>query len=228
MDRTLETAKASIINALNDFDVGLGRRAFEVLSDERRLNIVEVDKAKTSMMACRPAGITIDDLKSMNMHIPDFVDEFGEPFTQQDNPEDYAIIDFEYDGTNTSLVYLAHELGHAIADDIQREAGRSFRDFSEDQLEKQAYFVQKIVTHHMERSVHDDCKQGNLGGIDPLKDSFDRMCQQKSADIVFQEALSAKGAQRGRIIVDLLGGGQNDGALSPNLAPNAFDMIKTL
>ena len=139
MSIPLEMAKETIISALNDFDPILGRRAAEILHNEGRLNAIEVAMPRTSMMACRPAGISIADLKSMDMHMPDFEDRFAPDFIRQDNPEDYAIIDYEYDGSEASLKYLAHELGHAIADDMQREQGRSFRDYSLDDLEKQAY-----------------------------------------------------------------------------------------
>jgi hypothetical protein len=55
------------------------------------------------------------------------------------------VIDFDYDGTVAAVVYLAHELGHALADESQLKAGHSFRDNPVHMQEVQAYVVQHIV-----------------------------------------------------------------------------------
>jgi len=123
------------------------------------------------MMACRPAGITEADLKSMDMYLPDFAEEYGPNFTTQENPNDFAVIDFEYHGTPESVVYLAHELGHAVADDIQRENGFSFKDFSVYDMEQQAYFIQNIVSEAVGEKYSVNNSELNE---DPLKMSFDR------------------------------------------------------
>ncbi len=201
MSISLQTAKQAIITALNDFDAELGRRASEILYNDDRLNIAEVTTAQTSMMACRPAGITIDDLKAMGMYMSDYEEKYGPHFTQQSNPEDYAIIDFEYDGTEGSFKYLAHELGHAIADDMQREQGRSFRDFSLDDLEQQAYFVQTIVADHVKQSTMGYNLDENL-----LKLSFDRCCQVQDANKAFDSALKASPNDRSRMISEIMAG----------------------
>lgn len=183
----LQTAKNVIISALNSFDTDLGQRAAEILTDELRANIHEVTEAKTGMMACRPAGITPEDLQAMGMYMPDFEQRFAPNFHRQDNPEDYAIVDFEYDGTTNSLVYLAHEVGHAIADDMQREQGLSFREFSIDQLEKQAYFVQSALQHYLQEhaSKYGIPEQGEL------QTSWERAAQLKASNNTFQIALAA-------------------------------------
>ena len=200
----LQTAKIAIISALNDFDADLGRRAAEILSDDLRANMQETPQTITGMMACRPAGITVDDLKRMDMYLPDFEQRFAPHFVRQDNPEDYAIVDFEYDGTTNSVIYLAHEVGHAIADDIQREKGLSFRDFTTDQLEKQAYFVQSALQHYLH-------EHGSRHGIDyknpeqdELQMSWARAAQLREANKTFQVALTLDPSQRAQAIISAL------------------------
>lgn len=160
----LDDAKAMITKALREFDEDLGERAQNILLNEERMNIVEVTEARTNMMVCRPAGLTIEDLKSADMYTPDYEEQYGPDFTQQDNPSDHAIIDFEYDGSPKAIIWLGHELGHALADDIQQENGHSFRDFSSDEMEGQAYFVQHIVSKHVRANIDNIViSQDNLG-----------------------------------------------------------------
>ena len=198
----LEAAKDIIIVALNRFDPDLGARADEMLHDDRRLNIVEVTDREAVMMQCRPAGVTMDDVRAnAEMYIPDFAERFGPAFTRQDNPEDYAIIDFEYDGTARSIIWLAHETGHALADDVQRENGHSFRDFSAGEMEEQAYFIQHIVSRyvreHMPETVvaADEHRQDDLGES-ILKMSFDRAAQFTNAGQTFENAQAQPPAER--------------------------------
>lgn len=198
----LQTAKDIIVQGLQDFDDALGRRAFDILNDEKRCNIVETDKPNTNMMACRPAGITIADLQNADMYIPDYEEKFGSSFSQQDNPEEYAIIDFEYHGTPLSLLYLAHELGHAIADDLQREKGYSFRDFTSGQMEEQAYFVQSIISRYTgQNSPENDPKS-----VSDLKISWQRACQYKNANENFEHALTLDKEQRHIMVAAVLSG----------------------
>jgi hypothetical protein len=181
----LGAAKNTIITALEEFHPELGWRACEILFDEDRLNIAEEKTAKTKMMMCRPAGVTINDLDAADMYIPDFKERYGPQFTEQENLGDKAIIDFEYIGTAESIEWLAHELGHAIADNIQRENGHSFRDFSTDEREQQAYFVQNIVRRYIKDNFHEPTQQEtNPGG-----DSSARQSQFQKASNVFNQAL---------------------------------------
>ena len=207
----LQTAIDAVVAALNDFDPELGRRAAEILTDDLRANIHEEPFPKTHMMCCRPAGITVEDLKKMDMYRSeqDHIELYGERFALQTNDEDYAIVDLEYVGTTESVIILAHEVGHAIADDIQRHREISFRSFITDdlknptpQLEKQAYFVQSIVEHHLD-------KHGSDYGIDytiPKQDKIqqdwnvaqqpdeetpsNRAVQYKAANSTFQRTLA--------------------------------------
>lgn len=201
----LQIAKDAIITALNHFDAGLGRRAAEILTDDLRANIHAEDEPKTGMMACRPAGITVHDLEKMGMHIPDFEERFGPNFTRQDNPEDYAIVDYEYLGTTESVIYLAHEVGHAIADDMQRERGLSFRDFSTDQLEKQAYFVQSAFQYYLHEHGSEYGIDYQTPAQDGLQTSWARAAQLKAADNTFQRALDiTEPSERSGVIIAAL------------------------
>ena len=198
---SLDRAKNLIVSALSDFVPVLGDRAAAIFHDDLRLNMIEVDEPQTSMMACRLSGVTIDDLQKAAMVIPDFAKKYGPHFTTQENPAPYAIIDYEYDGTTNSLSYLAHELGHAIADDIQRENGYTFRDFPESALEQQAYFVQIAVS--------DALGLTNINGLnnenDPLQTSFNRSTYIKSAQSLYETAQKLSGDSRATLALDILG-----------------------
>lgn len=122
---TMEESKTLIIEALNNFDRSLGIMAEEILSDPARMNITEQNGR---MMQCRPANSEI-------------------PGMENDKP--FAIIDFDYNGTIGSTIYLAHELGHAIADDLQRAAGHGYKGTPAHMFETQAYLVQNIIYDHL-------------------------------------------------------------------------------
>ncbi len=200
----MEHAKTVIITALDQFNPDLASHAASVIYDEDRLNIVEVSEPKTNMMQCRPAGMTIDDVKAADMHLPDFSERFGPHFTRQDNLTNHAIIDFEYDGSPRSIVWLAHELGHAIADDIQRENGHSFKDFSTGEMEEQAYFIQHIVSQHLKDNLKQPGVQDETLGQDTLKMSWDRANQYKTAGRVFEEAITNTVSERKGIAIKVM------------------------
>jgi hypothetical protein len=66
------------------------------------------------------------------------------------NPHPYAVIEFQYDCTIDSVVYMAHEIGHAIADDYGLEAGHTYQDNPSHIKEMQAYLVQHIIHDHLQ------------------------------------------------------------------------------
>jgi len=208
---SLDTAKNTIITALEQFDTELARRGVEILFNDNRLNITQVTHAETSMMMCRPAGITMEDLKAANMYMPSFVQKFGPHFTKQDNPTDHAIIDFEYDGSPRAIIWLAHELGHAIADDVQRENGLSFRDFTNTEMEEQAYFVQSIISKHLKDSAIDIALNDDDLGQNTLTMSWERAAQFTNAGNNFHNALSAPVEQRTELTLNALGKKVNTG-----------------
>lgn len=147
----LEYSKKLIINALHDFSPKLGEKASQILNDDKRMNIQimssPIEAGQVQMMRCRPAELTMDDLKNRGMdQIPP---DLEEAFPMSINPNDYSIIDFQYDNTINSTIYLAHELGHALADDYQREFGNTYRDNPIHMEEIQAYFTQNIVRNSL-------------------------------------------------------------------------------
>lgn len=200
----LEMAKGLIVQALGEFEPELRVLAEKILSDENRLNVVEEMQPKTNMMACRPAGVSIEDIKAGEMLIPDFKDRFGPHFTRQDNPHDFAIIDFEYHGSPSSIIWLAHELGHAIADDLQRSNGRSFRNFSQSELENQAYFIQHIVSRYVREKLGELELTDDDLGEDILKMSWDRAQQFQNAKVPFEKALKLAAESRIPVVVAAL------------------------
>lgn len=82
---------------------------------------------RKNMMCCHPAG-------------------------SMDNEK--ALIEIYYDGSVKSAVILAHELGHVLADDIGRMAGRSILHNPLHMHEVQAYLLQHIMTEALQRHEH--------------------------------------------------------------------------
>jgi hypothetical protein len=205
----LETEKVMIVEALSQFDPELGFRAKSILDNEQRTNIVENLEIPKGRMACRPAGITKADLIKMGMFIPQdkFEEKYGPDFTVQINESDAAIIDLEYEGSTKSVVYLVHELGHAIADDIQRESKKNFREFSSDELEEQAYLVQGIFSHYTKQSSPESLVASGQQDGEALGISWERAQQYKSADSTLKKALETGFHQRGAFLITALGGG---------------------
>jgi hypothetical protein len=67
------------------------------------------------------------------------------------NPNPHAIIEYQFDGTIDAVVHMAHELGHAIADDYGREAGNTYKDNPGHIAEMQAYLTQHILYDYLKR-----------------------------------------------------------------------------
>lgn len=162
---SVEESKALIVGALAGFDPAMAQQAREILatalareggpaampfnaaahdgnpylkSDYRlavaegsRWNLALVEPGQARLMRCLPAASPQREI------MPGFFDPA--------NPHDQAVIEFHFDGTIDAVAYMAHELGHAMADDCQRAAGNSFRDNPVHLAETQAYLVQHIV-----------------------------------------------------------------------------------
>lgn len=154
---SLTESKALIIKALENFSPDLAEKANEILNDPDRLNIRNVEPGHGFMMRLRPAGLIKedamdisqsslpDDIKAeIRKHYPDDANELGENGKGQK-----AVIDYDYDGSVRSTIYLAHELGHAIADDYQHDSQHTYRDNPSHMEETQAYLVQNIVNHYL-------------------------------------------------------------------------------
>lgn len=216
----VEEAKASIVSALNQFHPELGTRAAEILYNDERLKLREVTEDtpdKTNMMQCRPAGMNEAWLKENDMLMADFDKRFGKYFEGQTNEgeEAKAIIDYEYDGSPEAVVYLAHELGHAIADDIQHEHSKSFLDFTANECEEQAYFIQSLYTHYTgQQSSESEYLEEKKSGV--LKEPWDRANQYESSSTEFEKGLSMSPEQRHALFVSALGGPSQE-EIKPNV-----------
>lgn len=206
-DIPLDVAKHVIATALQNFDPALGARAARILYDDARMNIVEEAAPKTGMMQCRPAGLTVADLQSMDMYVENYAERYGPHFTEPDNPRDYAVVDFEYTHTKDSLLYLAHEVGHALADDIQREIGRTFRDFSPDKLEEQGYFVQSIVAEPVSPDFNQQSASFRPVAI---SDGFNRESQRSGAHSAYERARTLTAGERSAFVLEVLGGAASE------------------
>lgn len=202
----LEQAKLDIVDALTQFHPSLGAHAQAILSDERRLNIVEVPEGSAVMMQCRASGVTPEDIRNSEYYKEDFEKEFGPHFTQQHNLEPYAIIDYEYDGTANRVVYLAHELGHAIADDLQIQRGLSSRDYISAEAEEQAYFVQSIYTHFTGQPSSESTYIAEHKG--ELTNIWERAVQYGRAETRFEAALALPQSDREAAYIEALTSGK--------------------
>ncbi|MDB5491744.1 MAG: putative peptidase oligoendopeptidase-related clade 3 [Micavibrio sp.] len=123
---TIPESRQLIINAFSDFDPELGRRAQAIFENPARWNLQEVAPGECRMMRSRPAE------SPANQYNPA-------------NPLPHSVIDYDFDGTIDGVIWMAHEIGHSIADDCAREAGGSFRNTPEHLNEFQAYLPQQIA-----------------------------------------------------------------------------------
>lgn len=201
----LDVAKRIIMSTLEDFDTILGARAREIFANGHRLRITEELEQRTGMMNCLPAGITIQDLKDRDMYF-DFVEPFDNGIFIEHNADgSEAIINFEYTYSADSLCYLAHEIGHAIADDIQRACGLSFRDFSPHELEKQAYFIQSIVAAHIDPDFNTESAAFVPASETSLSSAFNREAQRYEAVGAYKQAAALAASQRTAFIETIMG-----------------------
>lgn len=117
---SIDLAKEMVIEALAAFSPEAGERAAAVLYDDGRLDINPVPAGQMKMMYCAAAGFENNER---------------------------AIIHLDYDETVKGVILLAHELGHAIADDYGVDEGRTLVDNPTHMWEVQAYMAQHIVTN---------------------------------------------------------------------------------
>ncbi len=144
-----EDAKNLIIAALGQYHPELATIAADIFERDGH-TIIDNPELVTGMMQCRPAEFEeiTDTNHPLYISRDDFKSRFDPHFTEQSNPRKHAVIDYEYIGTPKSVINLAHELGHAIADDIQITKGLTHKDFTRNQQEEQAYFIQSIVSYY--------------------------------------------------------------------------------
>ena len=150
---SLADSKRQIIEALQEFDPALAKRAGAILNNRSRMTIRSVPPGQAMMMRVRPATLEKGDA----MHLTEEnlgkerLKKLRKHFPRDDNPTSKAKIDYDHDGTVFGTVMMAHELGHALADDMQRENHFSYRDNRSQMAEVQAYTVQHLVLNHLQR-----------------------------------------------------------------------------
>ncbi len=91
----LEESKRLVIDALSHFDATLGKKAEAVFHDPARWNFEHAPPGKAGGNCCAA--------------------------NTKDNPAPHAIIRYRYDNTINDPLYIAHELGHLIANDLATE-----------------------------------------------------------------------------------------------------------
>lgn len=177
---TLDEAKQLIIGAFRDFSPALAEKAEAMfttatynprpqgdyfapdykldIEDGSRWNIHAVEPGKARLMRSLAA------LSDQN--------ELGPA-----NPNPHAVIEFEFDGTMNSVVYMAHEMGHAMADDnIAKPADYKHGDHKTPKhvQETQAYVPQLILYDYLERhsdkGISDSARHHRLS---TLKENID-------------------------------------------------------
>ena len=124
---SLSAAKALIIEAAGAYSSHIVQAAQTVLYDDERLHINTVEEGQAKIMYCAPAGM--EGNKQAHIHL-------------------------DYDQTIKGVVILAHELGHAIADDWGVNWGQGIVNNPLHMQETQAYMMQHIVTNYLMQ--HDD------------------------------------------------------------------------
>ena len=120
---TLEESCNLVIAAFEKFDLNLAMRAKKVIANKERWILSHV-KAGEAEGRCYLANSKV-------------------------NPKPYAVIEYSYDGTINDAVYIAHELGHLIADDYINEAGGTCEDTKVNMAEVQGFFTQHILYDYL-------------------------------------------------------------------------------
>jgi hypothetical protein len=158
---SLEEIRRIIQTALNEFDTDLGKKAEAIFNAGFFLSIFNI--AANPDHKINPHEVKKNDKPvQWRLEKSDPVPEGGDmiqrtlrannPNGDLPNPNPYTVIDFQFDGTMESLVYIAHELGHAIADgNLQRDGKNKASDSPIHMEETQAYFVQNILYGYISR-----------------------------------------------------------------------------
>lgn len=154
-------SKAMIIEAATSFDAKLGAQVKAICDDEGRFNIRPVEPDTARMMRIRKHGLNMTSADDQYVSAQkngaenwtawqDWEAQTGKPaFTLNHNEADKAQIDYEHDGTAYATALLAHEIGHALADDQQMASGYGNQANPKHMQEVQAYTLQHIVMDYM-------------------------------------------------------------------------------
>jgi len=160
---TLEQSKALIIDAFTEFSPALGAKATEIFQtakfNERpaqdfrdpsyTLDIEEGSRWNLRQVPEGGKGTLMRSLPAKSAQ-----SEFNPA-----NPNNHAVIEFEFDGSMSSLVYMAHEVGHAAADDnIVKPEGYTYGDNKDPSHmeETQAYLPQHVMYDYLFRHPDKD------------------------------------------------------------------------
>lgn len=122
-----------VVTAFTNFHPKLGAKATEVIENPDRWQLTKTSIGEAAG-SCNPANC-------------------------ETNPKPYAVINYEYDGTINDAVYIAHELGHLIADDFANETGFSCFDGKRHMAEVQAFFTQHILYDYLHKHGDTDLRQ---------------------------------------------------------------------
>ncbi|MEO0391871.1 MAG: hypothetical protein AAF213_01345 [Pseudomonadota bacterium] len=211
-------SKAVIVEAAMAFDPQLGARVKAVCDDPDRFNIREVEPGTARMMRVRTRDCAMTEnnplfVSAERMGEEDWArwqaweQETGKPaFTLNANDTGKAQIDYEHDSTVTATTYLAHEIGHAVADDIQWGTRNTNSDNPKHMAEIQAYALQHIVLSHLTQQS-DPALAATAEGVQQADDAA-----QRHSFAVGQIAASALDGQ-GEVSFAEKFGGQVDGVL---------------
>lgn len=129
---SIEESKKLVIDAFRAFDEDLAARAEKIINDPRRCVLRDLD------------SLGPKDIRQMQC----------QPAETEDNPGKFAVVRLDYDGTINDAVYLAHEVGHAIADEMVRKAEFKHDDTKAHMHEIQSHLLQHAMYDHL--SKHDD------------------------------------------------------------------------
>ena len=129
---SIEDSKKLVIDAFRAFDEDLAARAEKIINDKKRCVLRDLD------------SLGPKDIRQMQC----------QPAETEDNPGTFAVVRLDYDGTINDAVYLAHEVGHAIADEMVRNAEFKHDDTKAHMHEIQSHLLQHAMYDHL--SKHDD------------------------------------------------------------------------
>ncbi len=171
-------SKQQIIEALQEFDPALAKRAGAILNNRSRMTIRSVPPGQAMMMRVRPATLKLkpdDDMRLTEDNVgKERLQKLRKTFPRDDNPTSKVKIDYDHDGTVFATVMMSHELGHALADDMQRENHFSYRDNRSQMAEVQAYTVQHLVLNHLQRQGADPALAAAAKGLAQADDDRHR------------------------------------------------------
>lgn len=169
---TLQQSKELVLAAMHDFDPTLGKKAQEIFDagfdEAAENNFIEASNEPITQNGSRWRLRVVDPGQSHIMcSVPAEAppSEFGAA-----NPNPHSVIQYEFDGTINGVIYMAHELGHSLADDYLREAGYKNSDSPRHMDETQAYFGQHILYDYIRR--HPELETRYPGIVEATEHAF--------------------------------------------------------